>query len=348
MSEKLLEVRNLVVHYETDTAVVEAVNNVSFDLHRGEILGVVGETGAGKTTIGLSIMGLLPVPPSHIIQGSIKLDGTELLPTTPEPRGFFDLSRYRKWKKENKKLAQMYRTIRGKRITMMFQDPMTALNPVFHVGDQIAEVIKIHENISEKEAIKRACEMLELVGIPAYRYKEYPHQFSGGMKQRIIIAIALACKPDLIIADEPTTALDVTIQAQVLQMMKDLQKKLNTAMIFITHDFGVVAEICDRCMVVYAGEVVESGTLEQIFDKTIHPYTKGLFDSLPNLEKDEERLKPIPGLMANPMDLPEYCSFYDRCGCCTENCKKSNPQLREVEPGHLVRCSMYAGKEGGK
>ncbi len=346
MSEKknLLEIENLVIHYETDEAVVEAVNDVSFSIAPGEILGVVGETGAGKSTIGMSIMGLLPKPPAHVISGSIKLDGQELLNKLPEPKGFFDFKTKSAYKKEDKRLERMMRTIRGKTITMMFQDPMTALNPVTFVGEQIAEVIRIHEKCSPAEAERKACDMLEMVGIPAARYKEYPHQFSGGMKQRVVIAIALACRPDLIIADEPTTALDVTIQAQVLELMKDLQKNLGTAMMLITHDFGVVADICDRCAVIYAGEIVESGNLEHIFDNPQHPYTKGLFSSLPNLEEDTDRLTPIHGLMPNPMDLPSYCSFYDRCDMRCDACKSCNPKLMEFEPGHMVRCSVINGE----
>lgn len=340
--EKLLEVKHLTVHYETDEGIVEAVNDLSFDIAPGEILGVVGETGAGKTTIGLSIMGLLPKPPAHVISGSIKIDGAEMLAHSPEPKNFFDFSNKKRRNREEQKLEKIYRTIRGKKVSMMFQDPMTALNPVLYVGDQIAEVIRIHENVPEAEAEKRAGEMLELVGIPAERYKEYPHQFSGGMKQRVVIAIALACHPDLIIADEPTTALDVTIQAQILEMLRALQKKFGTAIMLITHDFGVVAEICDRCMVVYAGEKIESGNLEHIFDRNRHPYTKGLFDSLPNLTDDSPRLKPIRGLMSNPMDLPAYCSFFDRCDMACAECKRSNPSLVEVEPGHLVACTMAA------
>lgn len=345
VAENLLEIRNLIVHYETDEAVVEAVNDVSFDIAPGEILGIVGETGAGKTTIGLSIMGLLPKPPANVLQGSISLKGTELLNTEPKPENKFEFSKKQKQKQEDKRLERQFRTIRGKTITMMFQDPMTALNPVMYVGDQIAEVIKIHENLSKEEASKRASEMLELVGIPKERYAEYPHQFSGGMKQRVVIAIALACKPDLIIADEPTTALDVTIQAQVLKMMKELKQKLGTAMLFITHDFGVVADICDKCMVVYAGEIVESGNLTHIFDNPKHPYTKGLFASLPNLEEDTERLMPIDGLMPNPMDLPSYCSFYDRCDEKCDACMKVNPQLIELETEHFVRCINIVEKE---
>ena len=336
--ERLIEVKDLIVHYETDEAIVEAVNNVSFSIAPGEILGIVGETGAGKTTIGLSIMGLLPFPPANVIQGSVCLNGQDLLVKTPKPKKPWELITRHKYKIANKKMEGRLRKIRGKKLTMMFQDPMTALNPVLYVGEQVAEVIRIHEKVSRAEAVKKACHMLELVGIPADRYYEYPHQFSGGMKQRVVIAIALACNPDLIIADEPTTALDVTIQAQVLQMLKDLQQKLGTAMILITHDFGVVADICDRCLVVYAGEIVESGTLEHIFDNTSHPYTKGLFASLPDLETDADRLIPIIGLMPNPMDLPSYCSFYDRCPVRCDKCKEGNPQLIEVEPGHMVRC----------
>lgn len=346
MSEivNLLEVKDLVVHYETDEAVTEAVNNISFSIAPGEILGVVGETGAGKTTLGLSIMGLLPKPPAHVIQGSIKINGKELVNEKPEAKSFFEFGVKRRRKHEDKRLEMMFRSIRGSKITMMFQDPMSALNPVLRVGDQIAEVIKIHGKMSESEAVKQACDMLEMVGIPAVRYREYPHQFSGGMKQRVIIAIGLACRPDLIIADEPTTALDVTIQAQMLQIMKELQKQMGTAMMFITHDFGVVAEICDKCMVVYAGEIVESGTLSHIFDNTQHPYTLGLFGSLPNLEAEEDRLVPIQGLMPNPMGLPNYCSFYDRCEKRIDECMKKNPELVEVEPGHMVRCVLVSKK----
>ena len=324
---------------------VEAVNDVSFSIAPGEILGVVGETGAGKTTIGLSIMGLLPKPPANVIQNSILLNGEELLNKNPRPKNVFDFLTKRRYKSEEKRINKMMRHIRGKTITMMFQDPMTALNPVIYVGDQIAEVIRIHEKVSRADAEKKACDMLEMVGIPADRYKEYPHQFSGGMKQRVVIAIALACRPDLIIADEPTTALDVTIQAQVLKMMKDLQKELGTAMILITHDFGVVADICDRCIVVYAGEIIEGGNLEHIFDRPLHPYTKGLFAALPNLEEDTDRLTPIEGLMPNPMDLPSYCSFYERCPMRCDECMEGNPKLVEVEPGHLVRCWRVSSGE---
>lgn len=314
--ENILEIKNLVVHYETDDAVVEAVNDVSFEIKRGEMLGLVGETGAGKTSIALSIMRLLPHPPAHVISGDIILDGESLMD----------------------KSAEEVRKIRGKKISMIFQDPMTALNPVHSVGDQIAEVIKLHQNLPANEIMTHAIDMLEMVGIPGERYSDYPHQFSGGMKQRVVIAMALACQPDLIIADEPTTALDVTIQAQILNLIRDLHTRLNTSMLLITHDLGIVAEICDRCAVIYAGEIVEYGTVEQIFDYPTHPYTKGLFNSLPMLHRQVDRLTPIPGIVADPTDLPEWCSFYGRCNEKSDGCKCGNPLLKEVSPGHFVRC----------
>lgn len=328
MENKLVEIKDLVVHYETDDGVVEAVNNVSLTIDKGEVLGLVGETGAGKTTIALSIMNLLPKPPAHVIQGEVLLDGSDLM---------------KKGKKELQK-------IRGKKISMVFQDPMTALNPVQTVGEQIAEVIRLHDtHLSGSEVTERAVNMLETVGIPGGRYNDFPHQFSGGMKQRVVIAIALACEPELIIADEPTTALDVTIQAQVLELMKKLQENFHTAMLLITHDFGVVADICNKCAVIYAGEIVENGTVADIFDRPMHPYTVGLFNSLPSLDKDVERLKPIKGMVADPTELLPYCSFYDRCDYCTEACKKANPGLVEREPGHFVKCiHEIHPKEAGK
>jgi len=270
-------------------------------------------------------MGLLPQPPAHVISGDILFDGNSLMSMS---------------KKEMRK-------VRGKKISMVFQDPMTALNPVQSVGDQIAEVISLHNpDLSPKDVALKAIDMLETVGIQGGRYDDYPHQFSGGMKQRVIIAIALACEPQLIIADEPTTALDVTIQAQVLQLMKKLQSDFNTAMMLITHDFGVVANICNTCAVIYAGEIVEKGTLQHIFDHPCHPYTIGLFGSLPSLDKDVERLKPVKGTVADPTNLPFYCSFYDRCDRCTDECKSDNPKLREIEPGHFVKCIYPLGKDG--
>ncbi len=319
MSESLLNIKDLVIHYETDEEVVEAVNNISIELGKGEVLGLVGETGAGKTTTALGIMGLLPDKVGHVIQGSIEFEGEDLL----------------------QKTEKEMRKIRGKKISMIFQDPMTALNPVKPVGDQIAEVVLLHDKCSKAQALKRAQEMLAMVGIVPERYKDYPHQFSGGMKQRIVIAIALACEPDLLIADEPTTALDVTIQAQILDMMRSLQKKHGTSMILITHDLGIVAEMCDKCAVMYAGEIVEFGTVEQVFDNPKHPYTKALYRSIPSLDRDVDRLEVIQGLVPDPSQLPEHCSFFERCSEKCANCEHCDPARTEIEPGHLVKCAQF-------
>lgn len=322
----IVEVRDLVVHYETQDGVVEAVNNVSLSIEKGEILGLVGETGAGKTTIALSLMNLLPYPPSHIIQGEILVNGENVM---------------QKSKRDMQKM-------RGNMVSMIFQDPMTALNPVKYVGDQIAEVILLHDKCSRKDSVLRAMEMMKTVGIHPERYKEYPHQFSGGMKQRIVIAIALACQPELLIADEPTTALDVTIQAQVLDMMVKLQKEREMAILMITHDLGIVAEVCDKCAIIYAGEIVEYGTLNHIFDNPKHPYTIGLMECIPSLDKEVERLNPIPGLVADPTELPGHCSFCGRCSFSDEQCKKADPKLVEIEPGHWVKCLHTVKMEGMK
>ena len=317
--EKILKIENLIVHYETKDGVCEAINNISFELARGESLGMVGETGAGKTSIALTIMGLLPKPPANIIAGSIEFKGENL------------------WEKTDKEM----RSIRGNDISMIFQDPMTALNPVLPVGEQIAEVVQLHNKMSKAEALAKAQEMLQTVGIPPERYKDYPHQFSGGMKQRVVIAIALACNPELLIADEPTTALDVTIQAQVLKSIKELKEQYGTSLIFITHDFGIVANVCERCAVIYAGEIVEMGTVDQVFRNPSHPYTKGLFDSIPSLDEDVDRLKPIPGLMSDPMNLPPYCSFYDRCERRCDACMAGEPPVVDLGDGHVVKCILY-------
>lgn len=321
MKEKFLQVKDLEVIYKTDLETVYAVNNISFDLDKGETLGLVGETGAGKTTTALSILRLLPERTAQIINGSIELEGRNVL----------ELS-----EKETQK-------IRGEKVSMIFQDPMTALNPVLTVGDQIAESLILHDDQGRsKEVIEaRVEEVLELVGIPAARKKDYPHQFSGGMKQRVVIAIALACNPGLLIADEPTTALDVTIQAQVLAMMQDLKEKVDTAMIMITHDLGIVAQTCDKVAVMYAGEIIEYGTVEDIFTGDAHhPYTVGLFGSIPNLEGEEDRLHPIDGMMPDPTDLPSSCYFSPRCPKCTEKCKEVHPE--EVVSGtHKIRCHLF-------
>lgn len=326
MTEKntILSIENLNVQYETDAGVVKAVNGVSFSLEKGKTIGLVGETGAGKTSIALSIMQLLQSPPAQITSGKILFEGDDLLTRKPD---------------------QM-RKVRGKKISMIFQDPMTALNPIERVGDQIAEVLRIHEKLSRKDAALRAIDLLEMVGIPGERSDEYPHQFSGGMKQRIVIAIALACQPDLLIADEPTTALDVTIQAQVLDLIKNLQEKLGTSVILITHDLGVVAETCDQVAVVYAGEVIELGEARHIFDETGHPYTKGLFGSLPNIHTATHRLTPIPGLMPDPTELPVGCSFADRCPHAREQCRAAKPEPVEVSEGHIVKCILARERQG--
>lgn len=317
--DHILDIRKLVIQYQTEDGTCHAVNGVDLQLKRGETLGLVGETGAGKTTIALGIMRLVPDPPGKIISGEIYLDGEDILKVSD---------------------ASM-RKIRGQRVSMIFQDPMTALNPIDTVGDQIAEVIRLHnKQLSKAKAVQKACDTLELVGIPAERYGEYPHQFSGGMKQRIVIAIALACSPELLIADEPTTALDVTIQAQVLEMMNKLKEKINTSMLLITHDLGVVAEMCERVAIIYAGQVVEVGLAEDIYDHTSHPYTIGLFGSLPGVAGDAKRLTPIAGLMPDPANLPQGCKFAPRCDHCMERCKKEEPELISLENNHQVRCFL--------
>ncbi|MCI8744453.1 MAG: ABC transporter ATP-binding protein [Lachnospiraceae bacterium] len=320
--ENILEIKDLTIQYRADNRVVEAVNKLNLTLGKGESLGLVGETGAGKTTTALGIMGLIPDPPGIVTGGEILFEGEDLL-------------------KQNKKKM---RSIRGKKISMIFQDPMTSLNPVMTVGSQIAESIRIHEKCSKADAAVKAVRMLELVGIPGERYGEYPHQFSGGMKQRVVIAIALSCNPELLLADEPTTALDVTIQAQVLDLIVKLKKENQTSMILITHDLGIVAEVCDKVAIMYAGEIVEYGNLEQIYNHTCHPYTKGLFGSIPDLDSHVKRLNPIPGLMPDPADLPAGCSFCPRCACTCSRCQSENPDMTEVEPGHFVKC-FQIGKE---
>ena len=320
--ENVLTIKDLTIQYRTDERIVEAVNHLNLTLGKGESLGLVGETGAGKTTTALGIMGLVPDPPGIICGGEIIFEGEDLLKANKHKR----------------------RLIRGNKISMIFQDPMTSLNPVMTVGDQIAESIRIHEKVSRAQAAKRAQEVLELVGIPAERHGEYPHQFSGGMKQRVIIAIALSCNPELLLADEPTTALDVTIQAQVLDLIAKLKRERGTSMILITHDLGVVAEVCDKVAIMYAGEIVEYGTLDQIYNHTSHPYTKGLFGSIPDLDSDADRLQPIPGLMPDPANLPAGCSFAPRCPLCCEQCEKAKPGVVEVQPGHLVKCFAVQGQ----
>ena len=315
----LLEIKNLTIHYMTDNGIVRAVNDLSLNIAKGETLGLVGETGAGKTTAALGLMRLVPNPPGKIVGGEVWIDGKNII-TVPE--------------------AEM-RKIRGQKISMIFQDPMTSLNPVIPVRDQIAEVILLHEKVTAANALKKAEEMLMRVGIRPERAKEFPHQFSGGMRQRVVIAIALACNPQLLIADEPTTALDVTIQAQVLQLMRNLKTEYNTAMIMITHDLGIVADICDNVAIMYAGNIVEYAGKRELFHNPKHPYTIGLFNSLPDIKKDEDSLKPIKGLMPDPIDLPAGCPFHPRCDKAKPECSQTIPQNVLINEGHKVRCLLY-------
>lgn len=314
--EKILSVRDLKVIYTSKKKTVEAVNGVSFDIQRGETLALVGETGAGKTTIAKGILGILPNPPAKLIQGEIWFNGEDLAQAS-----------------ESRLLG-----VRGNKIAMIFQDPMTALNPLQTVGDQITEVILLHDDCTKTQAKEKAGAMLETVGIPAARYQEYPFQFSGGMKQRVVIAMALACNPELILADEPTTALDVTIQAQVLDLIKELKVRYQTSMLLISHDLGVVAETCDHVAVVYAGKIVEYGTKEDIFLHAAHPYTVGLFASLPSMSTTSKRLKPINGSLPDPTRLPPGCAFAARCSYATQTCFEGEVPIEKIGPGHLCRC----------
>lgn len=318
-TDLVLNIENLSVQFHIDNDVIEAVNGIDLQLEKGKTLGLVGETGAGKTTTAKAIMRLIPQPPGVIKSGKITVCGHDMRSV------------------DKKTLSH----IRGKEISMIFQDPMTALNPVLTVGEQIAESILMHEDVTHKEALEKAAEMLEIVGIPGGRAKDYPHQFSGGMKQRVVIALALACNPKLLIADEPTTALDVTIQAQVLELMKRLRDKYEMSMIMITHDLGIVAEICDDVAVMYAGQIVESGTLEDVFLHTRHPYTEGLLNSLPDITNRKAALKPIPGMMPDPSNLPKGCAFAPRCQYATEKCHEIRPDVRHISDTHSVRCMAY-------
>ena len=321
MSEKILDIKDLEVVYKTDESVVHAINGLSLSLNKGETLGLVGETGAGKTTLALSVIKLLPERTARVLNGTIQLGDQEI---------------------NNLKEADM-QALRGSVVSMIFQDPMTSLNPIHPIGKQIAEVLALHKKDLSKEQIsERVDEILKMVGISADRKNDFPHQFSGGMKQRVVIAIALACDPQLLLADEPTTALDVTIQAQVLQMMGKLKKELGTAMLLITHDLGVVARTCDRVAIMYAGEIVEKGTVEEIFKgEWHHPYTIALFNAIPNLNEKVKRLHAIEGLMPDPTDLPEGCKFHPRCTRCMERCTRETPPV--ISRGnHEVRCFLAA------
>ena len=325
--KKFLEVKNLKVEYTSEGKIVHAVNGVTFHLDRGRTVGLVGETGAGKTSIAKAILRILPNPGGKISDGEVYLEGEDIL----------------------KRSERGMRKLRGRKISMIFQDPMTSLNPVKKVVDQIAEVIKTHnKKMSMAEATAEAIKMLGKVGIAENRAREYPHQFSGGMKQRVVIAMALACNPDLLLADEPTTALDVTIQAQVLDMINQLKEDYNTAMIMITHDLGVVAEVCDDVAVVYAGEIIEYGTKEEVFDNPTHPYTKGLFGAIPDINSHVKRLSPINGLPPDPSDLPKGCSFNPRCKYATEACRNGNIETVNVGGSHICKCCQLDKIRGGE
>ena len=308
------EIKNLVVEFRTDYGVVQALNGLDLEIGRGKTLGLVGETGAGKTTTGLSLLRLIPDPPGVIVDGSIKLDGQDILSMSEKEM----------------------QDIRGKKVAMIFQDPMTSLDPVMTVEEQIAEVIKLHEK--DVDPMQKAREMLELVGIPGSRGGEYPHQFSGGMKQRVVIAMALACNPELLIADEPTTALDVTIQAQILELMEEIREKKNTGILMITHDLGVVAEMCSRVVVMYAGRIVEEAPVKELFSAPKHPYTQGLIASVPKLGSGVESLPSIPGSVPDLSVMPKGCKFAPRCKYATDICREKEPELMTVEGIHKCRC----------
>ncbi|MCP3740085.1 ABC transporter ATP-binding protein [Rossellomorea sp. BNER] len=319
--EIVLEVSNLKTYFSSKSGVTKAVDGIDFVLHENETLGIVGESGCGKSMTSLSILRLVPSPPGKIVDGTISLKGKNIL----------------------KMSEKEMRHVRGNQISMIFQEPMTSLNPVIPVGEQIAEAIRVHQKLGKKEAWNKAVEMLDLVGIPSpeKRAKQEPFQLSGGMRQRVMIAMALACNPEVLIADEPTTALDVTIQAQILELMKDLQKKLNMGIIFITHDLGVVAELCDKVAVMYAGQIVEYSTTEQLFKNPKHPYTTGLMSSLPKLHEDQEELLTMKGNVPSPYDMPKGCRFSPRCPLATAQCHVEEPSLSLLDDGSQIRCFLY-------
>jgi oligopeptide/dipeptide ABC transporter ATP-binding protein len=322
MMHNILQVRDLKTHFETRNGTVKAVDGVSVEVNAGDTLGIVGESGCGKTVLALSIMRLIPEPPGRIVSGTIHFDGTDILGLNNEEM----------------------RKLRGREISMIFQEPMNSLNPVLKVGDQVAEAIRLHQGLSKKDSLERALEMLRLVGMPSpeERLKNYPHQMSGGMRQRVMIAMALSCNPRLMLADEPTTALDVTIQAQIIELINAMKEKVGTSVILITHDLGVIAEAAQYAAVMYAGKVVEYCSVSDLFSNPLHPYTEGLMESTPNIgdipDDKEERLNVIPGTVPNLYSLPVGCSFQDRCPYVMKKCRKREPELREKFPGHQVRC----------
>ncbi|HEY7601925.1 MAG TPA: ABC transporter ATP-binding protein [Methylomirabilota bacterium] len=324
MSERLLEIKGLKTHFFTEEGVVRAVDGIDLHIDKGETLGVVGESGCGKTVTALSVMKLIPMPPGKIVEGQMLYEGRDLVTMPP---------------------AQM-RKIRGKEISMVFQEPMTSLNPVFTIGEQIAEAVRLHEGLGRRAAMDKTVEMLKIVHIPnpERRVKEYPHQLSGGMRQRVMIAMALSCNPKLLIADEPTTALDVTIQAQILELLNELKAKLGMAVLLITHDMGVIAETAQRVMVMYAGKVVEEAPVKELFKEPLHPYTQGLLRSIPRIDTaatHKQRLEAIPGVVPSLLNLPQGCRFAPRCQYVKPMYTEKEPPLKEVKRGHKVACWLY-------
>jgi peptide/nickel transport system ATP-binding protein len=324
MGERLLEIKGLKTYFFTEEGVVRAVDGVDLRIDKGETLGIVGESGCGKTVTALSVMRLIAMPPGKIVEGQILYEGRDLVTLPP---------------------AQM-RKVRGKEISMVFQEPMTSLNPVFTIGEQIAEAIRLHEGLGRRAAMDKTVEMLKLVHIPnpERRVKEYPHQLSGGMRQRVMIAMALSCNPKLLIADEPTTALDVTIQAQILELLNELKAKIGMAVMLITHDMGVIAETTQRVMVMYAGKVVEEAPVKELFKEPLHPYTQGLLRSIPRIDTaatQKKRLEAIPGVVPSLLNLPRGCKFEPRCPHAKPICTDQDPVLKEMKPGHRVSCWLY-------
>ena len=316
----LLEIKNLKTHFFTHEGTVKAVDGVSFKINQGETLGIVGESGSGKSVTALSVMKLIPHPPGKIVKGEIYFEGKDLL------------------KLDDKEI----RKIRGEKISMIFQEPMTSLDPVFTIGHEIGEAIQLHQGLNKKEARKKSIEILKIVGIPDVekRIDNYPHELSGGMRQRVMIAMALSCNPTLLIADEPTTALDVTIQAQILRLINDLKDKFGASVMLITHDLGVIAEMCDNVAVMYAGHIVEYTDVYTLFSNPLHPYTKGLSKSMPRMNVEAEHLDAIPGIVPNLLDLPSGCPFHPRCDFCFKRCVEEKPELIEIENYHLVKCHL--------
>ncbi len=325
MSDNLLEVKGLHTHFHTGDGVVKAVEDVNFRINPGETLGLVGESGCGKSVTSLSIMRLLP--DTAEVQGEIIFEGADLL----------------------KKTKRQMRRIRGNDLSMIFQEPMTALNPVYTIGDQISETLRLHQGMGKNKAMKKAADYLELVGIPSpeRRINEYPHQLSGGMQQRAMIAMALSCDPKLLIADEPTTALDVTIQAQILELMKDLKDRIKTAIVMITHDLAVIAEMCERVIVMYCGRIVEIADIKELFKRPLHPYTEGLINSIPKMHEKTEFLFEIKGMVPSPLDAPPGCKFQNRCDFAQEKCRDVEPELTRLQENHFVRCFYPRNVERG-